>query len=85
MGKTGSQTQEMVCGMCGQRFNPDEHSACRRCPLAPGCQLVCCPTCGFESVNPQRSVLASNTLKISQALRGFGRSLQADHRQRHNG
>jgi hypothetical protein len=67
--------------MCGQRFNPDEHGACGSCPLSPGCQLVCCPTCGFETVNPQRSTLARNALKISQALRDFGRALYAERRQ----
>jgi len=67
------QVELLVCGMCGQRFNPDEHSACGSCPLAPGCQLVCCPTCGFEMVNPQRSTLVRGAQKVTQALRSLGR------------
>lgn len=75
-----AQPEWMVCGMCGHRFNPDEHGACGACPLAPGCQLVCCPACGFETVNPQRSTWARNAQKASQALQAFSRSFQAARR-----
>jgi hypothetical protein len=48
----------MTCTMCGHRFDPTKHTACRSCPLQRGCQLTCCPVCGFEMVNPERSILA---------------------------
>ncbi len=51
-------TQSIICAMCGQRFNPKEHSACEACPLQSGCQLVCCPACGYETINIQESKLA---------------------------
>jgi rubredoxin len=44
--------------MCGHVFEPAEHTACASCPLQKGCQLVRCPVCGFEMVDPQQSVLA---------------------------
>jgi hypothetical protein len=44
--------------MCGHRFDPAVHIACQACPLQNGCQLTCCPVCGFEMVNPDRSILA---------------------------
>jgi hypothetical protein len=44
--------------MCGHVFEPAEHTVCAGCPLEKGCQLVCCPACGFETVDPQQSVLA---------------------------
>jgi len=48
----------ITCTMCGHRFDPAVHTACRSCPLQSGCQLACCPACGFEIVNPDRSRLA---------------------------
>lgn len=50
---------EMItCTMCGHRFDPAVHVACQSCPLQSGCQLTRCPACGFEMVNPERSILA---------------------------
>jgi hypothetical protein len=48
----------LTCPMCGTKFDPDQHVSCQSCPLQKGCQLACCPNCGFELVNVQRSVLA---------------------------
>jgi rubredoxin len=48
----------ITCTMCGHRFDPAVHQTCGSCPLQRGCQLVCCPACGFEMVNPERSLLA---------------------------
>lgn len=48
----------ITCTMCGHRFDPTVHTACAACPLQKGCLLTCCPACGFEMVNPDRSVLA---------------------------
>ncbi len=50
--------ETMTCSMCGHIFDPALHVACRSCPLQSGCQLVCCPACGFEMVNPDRSLAA---------------------------
>jgi hypothetical protein len=50
--------EQITCTMCGYRFDPDAHAACQACPLQRGCQLTCCPACGFEMVNPERSILA---------------------------
>ncbi len=35
-----------VCPLCGSRFTPGER-ACSACPLAGGCDIVCCPHCGY--------------------------------------
>jgi hypothetical protein len=48
--------------MCGTLFDPGEHAACQSCPLVKGCNLVCCPVCGYETVDPERS-------RLVQALR----------------
>jgi hypothetical protein len=43
--------------MCGHNFDPAGHHACAACPLQPGCQLVCCPQCGYELVDINKSRL----------------------------
>jgi len=48
----------ITCIMCGHTFDPQAHAACKSCPLHSGCQLVCCPACGYQLINPQRSGLA---------------------------
>ena len=47
--------QDIQCSMCGQRFDPEQHIACQACPLHSGCNLVCCPACGYQTVDPGRS------------------------------
>jgi hypothetical protein len=50
--------------MCGHFFEPSEHTACAACPLQKGCQLVCCPVCGFETVDPNHSAAARLLMKF---------------------
>ena len=49
------KNRTMRCEMCGQIFDPDAHLACQSCPLNRGCKLVCCPNCGYETVDVGRS------------------------------
>jgi len=49
----------IICPMCGHTFDPMQHSGCANCVLQRNCTLVCCPNCGFETVNPAESRLAS--------------------------
>ena len=51
-------SQMITCSMCGHHFDPAAHLACQGCPLQKGCQLVCCPACGYENVDVRRSSLA---------------------------
>lgn len=48
----------LTCAMCGQGFDPDASPACTACPLHAGCNLVCCPHCGYETIDTRRSRLA---------------------------
>jgi len=48
----------ITCPMCGHVFDAEKHAACRACPMQKNCHLVCCPVCGYESVDPGRSFLA---------------------------
>lgn len=54
----------ITCPMCGNRFDPSGHNACPSCPLQKGCQLVCCPSCGYETVDPSQSSLARLALRL---------------------
>ena len=51
-------THMINCSMCGHTFDPLLHLACQNCPLKKGCNLVCCPQCGYEMVDVQQSKLA---------------------------
>lgn len=46
------------CPMCGHRFDASNHPSCSSCPLNKGCNMVCCPNCGYNSIDPRQSKLA---------------------------
>ena len=47
----------MTCAMCGTKFDPATNPACGACPLHGGCATVCCPSCGYSTINPEQSKL----------------------------
>jgi len=44
-----------TCPLCGNRFDPQEHVACGSCPMHTGCSMVCCPHCGYSTVDEGQS------------------------------
>ncbi|MBP9112099.1 MAG: hypothetical protein KBF88_04785 [Polyangiaceae bacterium] len=59
----------LSCGLCGASFTEDEASACKKsCPVATGCGLVTCPSCGFEF--PPESKLVSLVTNLFRKVRG---------------
>ena len=55
----------MQCQLCGGTFDP-AHLACHTsCPLHQHCAVVCCPHCGYSSVDDSRSALV-------RVVRGVG-------------
>lgn len=48
---------KMTCAMCGTEFDPVTNPACGACPLHGGCATVCCPSCGYSTINPDQSKL----------------------------
>lgn len=46
---------EIICSMCGHSFDPAAHMRCTECPIKKGCQLTCCPKCGYETVDLEQS------------------------------
>lgn len=49
----------MNCPLCGFEFEPDRSGCSTSCPFGSGCNLVCCPSCGYQGVDESRSRLAS--------------------------
>jgi Fe2+ transport system protein FeoA len=54
----------MHCGMCGYDFDPSELACHASCPLGAACMVVCCPRCGYSTVDPQRSSLSRRLLHL---------------------
>jgi hypothetical protein len=50
--------EPMRCALCGHEFEPNAQT-CAGCPLAAvqGCNLVCCPNCGYQVVDERQSSL----------------------------
>jgi hypothetical protein len=50
----------ITCPLCGHEFEETALTCSAGCPLAAvqGCQLVCCPNCGFQMVDENKSKLA---------------------------
>jgi rubredoxin len=55
------------CSMCGHSFTRQEGAACQGgCPMASGCGMVTCPSCGYEFPPESKLVtLVSNLLRRS--------------------
>lgn len=47
----------MRCAMCGHEFDATDLGCHTSCPLSADCAVVCCPRCGYSTVNPARSRL----------------------------
>lgn len=55
--------------MCGSRFEPAQSRSCESCPLFKGCALVCCPDCGYSTVDPRRSRIVSAGSRLASLFR----------------
>jgi hypothetical protein len=49
-----------ACALCGLVFDAAavrRGGACARCPLGGGCEVACCPRCGYATPVVERSAL----------------------------
>jgi hypothetical protein len=60
--------KDIECSLCGYSYNPEQHIACQSCPVHSNCNLVCCPECGYQTVDPQGSLL----VRLASFLPKFG-------------
>jgi uncharacterized protein (DUF2225 family) len=44
------------CPLCGTAFDAEGQGRRPSCPLAKGCKVICCPSCGYSF--PQETGLA---------------------------
>jgi predicted RNA-binding Zn-ribbon protein involved in translation (DUF1610 family) len=51
-GEPRSEATVFSCALCGARFTHGT-LVCQSCPLNAGCEVVKCPSCGYQS--PRRS------------------------------
>lgn len=49
---------DIQCPMCGHRYASQDHLGCKSCPVNKECTLVCCPACGYQTVNARKSRFA---------------------------
>jgi len=59
----------ITCPLCGVEFDELGLSCVGVCPLAAiqGCQLVCCPNCGYQMVDERKSGLAQLLRRVLKA------------------
>jgi Fe2+ transport system protein FeoA len=55
-----------ACPLCGHRFEPESHGGCASCPVGSGCGTLCCPACGYTTIDASRSAL----VRLWRRLRG---------------
>jgi hypothetical protein len=57
---------EFTCGLCGEVFTHGGQ-VCGSCPMSNGCDLVKCPSCGFQF--PRGSRIAEGLARVWGWLR----------------
>jgi len=54
---TAIVAKEERCPLCGLNFDAEGQGCRPSCPMARGCRVVCCPSCGYSF--PQETGLAA--------------------------
>lgn len=49
----------MKCALCGYEFAERELTCHSSCPLAHHCAVICCPNCGYQTVDESRSAIVT--------------------------
>ena len=62
----------MKCELCGFEFDERTLVCHVRCPMAAGCAIICCPNCGYQVVDEQKSGVAGLIRRAQSALAGRG-------------
>jgi hypothetical protein len=59
--EAGGDATEFVCALCGGRFTHGT-LVCGSCPMNVGCEIVKCPSCGYQA--PRRSRLVDLARRV---------------------
>lgn len=60
----------MQCSMCGYEFSADNLACHASCPLAKGCSVICCPNCGYTTVDSRNSRIVRLFQDLAKKLPG---------------
>lgn len=58
----------MKCALCGYEFDRGNLACYGKCPLAAGCHIICCPNCGYQTVDESRSGSVNLLLRLKSAV-----------------
>ena len=60
----------MNCPLCGFKFDETALTCTAACPMAAvqGCNLLCCPNCGYQMVDERKSGLAQFLRRVLKAV-----------------
>ena len=50
-----NRSTAMRCRLCGHAFDPGALACHAGCPLGSRCSLICCPSCGYQTVDESKS------------------------------
>jgi Fe2+ transport system protein FeoA/rubredoxin len=67
----GRLMKEFSCTVCGHIFDPLEQTACQSCPIYQGCAMVCCPACGFTTLDHNQSSIVRWIHRFSKRGNGI--------------
>lgn len=56
------------CPLCGVSFDAEGQGCRPSCPMAKGCRVVCCPSCGYSF--PQEAGLAGGLRRLIDRWKG---------------
>ncbi len=62
-----TRPREERCPLCGAAFDAAGQGCRPSCPMAKGCHVVCCPSCGYSF--PQEAGLAGGLRRLLDRLR----------------
>jgi hypothetical protein len=58
----------MRCQLCGFEFEAGLGSRCLACPLGASCTTICCPNCGYQTIDESQSRAAGLLKAVWSAL-----------------
>jgi Fe2+ transport system protein FeoA len=60
-----------TCPLCGHALDA---TGCEACPLGSNCPMVCCPACGYTTIDTDKTMVGKLALKLapSQVPKGEG-------------
>lgn len=56
------------CPLCSFKFDPEKNIACASCPFKKSCKVICCPNCGYQTV--EEGKMGDAFKKILKELKG---------------